>query len=113
MARKKKDGDTVDRKSAGAGEGMDPMSASADQHAGDGESIFDDGPLDDAAAIAELIELNHQRQECSQRWEDAKAEAAEAKKELDNASNAISLLIDRIDRQRSGGAEQPALKAVN
>lgn len=42
----------------------------------------------------------------------AKTEASDAKKELDNASNAISMLIDRIDRQRSGAEAQPRLRTL-
>lgn len=82
-------------------------------HAPD-DPVFEDGPLDDAEAIAQLIELNHERNECESRWDAAKSEAAEAKKELDNASNAISALIDRIDRQRSGtDLGQPVLRTLD
>lgn len=102
MARKKKDEtEEIDRKSAAAGETADTPEP---------VSQFE-GPLDDAAAIAQLIELNHHRQECEQRYDHAKEAASAAKKELDDASNQISLLIDRIDRQKNGGeADQPFLK---
>lgn len=105
MARKKKDqdqGEAIDRKSAAAGETGETKEPA---------SPFEEGPLDDAAAIAQLIELNHHRQECEQRYDHAKDAAATAKKELDDASNQISLLIDRIDRQKNGAdAAQPFLK---
>lgn len=104
MGRKKKVPDEIDGKSAGAGEGHEDVPQD--------EAVFD-GPLNDAQAIEELIQLNHERMECERRWEFAKSEASDAKKELDNASNAISLLIDRIDRQKNGaGAEQPVLKTL-
>jgi len=70
-----------------------------------------DGPMTDEEAIAQLIELNHERNECASRWDDAKTKASDAKKDLDNASNAISLLIDRIDRQRAA-ADQPVLRTL-
>lgn len=99
---KKHEDDQVDGKSAGAGESSETVTPA---------SQFEDGPLDDAAAIATLIDLNHHRQECQQRYDHAKDEATSAKKDLDDASNQISLLIDRIDRQRNGeDDEQPFLK---
>jgi hypothetical protein len=104
MSRTKKTNgaDVVDGKSAGAGE----------QGEAQIEPVFNDGPLDAEQAIAELIELNHERMECQRRYETAKEEATDAKKELDAASNAISLLIDRIDRQQNGQADQPVLKTL-
>ena len=106
MSRKKRqDPDDVDGKSAGAGEQQEG------QHPLEIEPVFD-GPLDAEQAIAELIELNHERMECQRRYETAKEEATDAKKELDAASNAISLLIDRIDRQQNGGTEQPVLRTL-
>jgi hypothetical protein len=106
MTRKKKH-DDVDGKSAAAGSDHE-----AAQEAPTAGAVFD-APLDDAEAIARLIELNHERNECAVRWEHAKTEAQDAKKELDNASNAISLLIDQIDRQRSGvDAAQPVLATL-
>jgi hypothetical protein len=113
MAKKGKKVLEFDGKSAAAGDVTDdgPAAATAGTN-GHGE-VFSDVPLDDAAAIARLIELNHERNTCAARWEDAKAEASEAKKELDNASNAISLLIDQIDRQRSGQeSAQPVLRTL-
>lgn len=102
MARKKTDTNEIDRKSAAAGDETD-TNAPASQ--------FEEGPLEDAAAIEKLIELNHYRQECEQRYDFAKDAATKAKKDLDDASNQISLLIDRIDRQKnSGEADQPYLK---
>lgn len=114
MARKKKN-EEPDGKSAAAGTDTEvtygDATAGANGHQPDG-AVFD-APLGDEEAIAQLIELNHERTECARRWEDARAEASDAKKELDNASNAISLLIDRIDRQRSGQeAAQPVLRTL-
>lgn len=109
MAKKDKKVLTFDGKTAGAGpdgdalEGVGPAT----------EAPVFDGPLTDEQAIEQLVELNHQRTACALRWEGAKEEAADAKKELDNASNAISLLIDRIDRQRNGAeAGQPVLRTL-
>lgn len=99
-----------DGKAAAAGEeieGLEGVSPASDA------PVFDDGPLSDEQAIEMLVDLNHERTACASRWEDAKSEAAEAKKELDQASNAISILIDRIDRQRNGvGAAQPVLRTL-
>lgn len=98
----------VDGKAAGAGPDGDALEGVAV-----GEVPVFDGPLSDEQAIEMLVELNHERTACAARWEDAKTEAADAKKELDNASNAISLLIDRIDRQRNGvEAGQPVLRTL-
>ena len=108
MSRQKKhDQDGLDGKSAGAGEEQEQPDAAAPA----APEVF--GPLDAEQAITELIELNHERMRCASRWEDAKAEASEAKKELDAASNAISLLIDRIDRQQNGTeGPQPFLQTL-
>lgn len=98
-----------DGKAAAAGDDHDGVDGVAPETSA---PVFD-GPLTDEQAIEMLVELNHERQQCAQRWDDAKTEAAEAKKELDNASNAISLLIDRIDRQRNGdAAAQPVLRTL-
>lgn len=52
--------------------------------------------------------------ECDAEWEKAKTVASDAKKELDAASSAISLFIDRVDRQRSGvAAGQPKLRVAD
>ena len=99
-----------DGKAAAAGDAGDAIEGVA-PHAGASESVFD-GPLSDEDAIEQLVELNHERNQCALRWENAKNEASDAKKELDNASNAISQLIDRIDRQRSGLAAQPVLRTL-
>lgn len=101
MAKTKKDG-----KAAAAGDDVMDDAAPAPVEQG----VFD-GPMSDEDAIAQLIELNHERNECASRWDDAKTKAADAKKDLDNASNAISLLIDRIDRQRTG-TDQPVLRTL-
>jgi len=117
MAKRKKKTADQDGKSAGAGpdteplDGIDALHDQATRH-DDGDSGVFDGPLDPEKALEELIALNHERTECTRRWEDAKAEASEAKKELDNASNAISLLIDRIDRQMNGTGAQPVLATL-
>lgn len=101
-----------DGKAAAAGD-LAAMESAAEHPGHEAEGHVFDGPLNDAAAIEMLVELNHQRTECAVRWEDAKSEAQEAKKELDNASNAISALIDRIDRQRSGvDVAQPVLRTL-
>jgi len=99
-----------DGKAAAAGTDLDLADGAAPAN-GAGE-VFD-GPLTDEEAIAQLIELNHVRNECEAEWDRAKTAASDAKKELDNASNAISLLIDRVDRQRNGlEAAQPVLRTV-
>lgn len=106
---KKTKPEEIDRKSAAAGAG-DDVNGSAVMPVQGG--VFD-GPIDDEEAIAQLVELNHTRQECERVWDVKKQQAADAKKELDNASNAISLLIDRIDRQRSGrSSDQPVLRTL-
>jgi hypothetical protein len=103
MARKKRqDPDDIDGKSAGAGEAPEAII----------EHVFD-GPLDDEAALEELIDLNHTRQQHMAAYERYKDLASEEKKEMDAASNAISLLIDRIDRQNNGDTtEQPVLRTL-
>lgn len=101
-----------DGKAAAAGD-LEELGTAPDGSGREAEDRVFDGLLNDAAAIEMLVELNHQRTECAVRWEDAKSEAQEAKKELDNASNAISALIDRIDRQRSGvDSAQPVLRTL-
>lgn len=111
MAKKGKQHEEPDGKSAAAG--TDTEIGEAPAIDAGGTEIFD-GPLTDEEAIAQLIELNHVRNECEAEWDRAKGAASDAKKELDAASNAISLLIDRIDRQRSGvEAGQPKLRAVD
>lgn len=117
VKRKNKKLNGVDQKSAGAGPDRDPLDGGdvledRATRTDDGEPGVFDGPLDPEKAIEELIALNHERNRCVQRWEDAKAEAAEAKKEMDNASNAISLLIDRLDRQVNGEGAQPVLATL-
>ncbi|MDP2319601.1 MAG: hypothetical protein Q8O42_09725 [Acidobacteriota bacterium] len=110
MGRRKNrsnDNDQVDRKSAGAGE-------SADTGAGGevDEYVFD-GPFDADKAVEHLLELNHAFQHADRKWELAKGKASEAKSERDNASNAISLLLDRIDRHKNGlEDDQPVLKTI-
>jgi len=115
MAKRKTNLNAVDKKSAAAGDDTVDGGDAIHDHAtrqDDGEIHVFDGPLDPEKAIEELIALNHERTECVRRWEDAKAEASEAKKELDNASNAISLLIDRLDRQVNGEGAQPVLSTL-
>lgn len=80
MAKKLKDG-----KAAAANDDGAEIAAAPPPEQG----VFD-GPLSDEEAIAQLIELNHERNECAGRWDDAKTKASDAKKDLDNASNAIS-----------------------
>ena len=106
MARKKQqDEEHVDRKSAAAGDSQDAAGGAA-------EYVFD-GPFDAEKAIAHLIELNHEFQACDREWERAKSVASDAKHERDNASNAISLLLDQIDRHKNGlDAAQPVLKTI-
>lgn len=97
--------EAIDRKSAAAGETAD-TSANGDDY------VFD-GPFDADRAIERLVELNHEFQEADRRWDLAKSKATDAKNERDNASNAISLLIDRIDRHKSGLEDpQPVLKTI-
>ena len=100
----------LDGKSAAAGD--DGVEALQDQATRQDDGGVFDGPLDPKKALEELIALNHERTECTRRWENAKTEASDAKKELDNASNAISLLIDRIDRQMNGAGPQPVLATL-
>lgn len=105
--RNRGNNDEVDRKSAGAGE-------TADEGAGGEEMdyVFD-GPFDAEVAVEHLLELQHIFQKADQKWEKAKGKAAEAKTERDNALNAISLLIDRIDRHKNGLEDsQPKLKTL-
>lgn len=95
----------IDQKVASTGESLDHLDAQ--------DYVFD-GPFDAQKAIEALCELNHERVRCARIWEDAKTEAANAKKALDDATNAITLLIDRIDAEQRGEASgQPALKTVN
>lgn len=76
------------------------------------EYVFD-GPFNAETAVDQLIELNHQFQECDRRWELAKSNATAAKNDRDNASNAISLLLDQIDRHKNGlDSAQPVLKTL-
>lgn len=108
MAKRKRrqDPDEIDGKSAGAGEDHEATGTNGVEH------VFD-GPIDDEAAIEQLIELNHDRMQHAATYERHKDLASEAKKEMDAASNAISILIDRIDRQKNGdSAEQPVLKTL-
>ena len=103
MARKRKDGEEMDGKSAAAAEAPD-----VSRH----EYVFD-GPFDADKAVEHLLELNHEFHECDRRWELCKSAAQEAKNDRDSASNAISLLLDQIDRHKHGGdAEQPMLKTI-
>ena len=108
MAKKNKKVLEFDGKAAAAGDVAEIEGAApAATH------VFD-GPLSDEQAIGMLVDLNHERTSCERRWEDAKTEASDAKKELDNASNAISQLIDRIDRQRNGiETGQPMLRTLD
>lgn len=80
MAKKLKDG-----KAAAANDDGAEIAAAPPPEQG----VFD-GPLSDEEAIAQLIELNHERNECAGRWDDAKTKASDAKKDLDNASNAAT-----------------------
>lgn len=103
MGRKRRDEQEVDGKSAGAGESP---GGSHDEY------VFD-GPFDAEKAVEHLLVLNHQFHECDRRWEQAKASATEAKNDRDAASNAISLLLDQIDRHKNGlESEQPMLKTL-
>lgn len=105
MARKRSDDAGMDRKSAAAGE-------SSDAHRDATDYVFD-GPFDADKAVEHLLELNHQFHECDREWEKAKSAASEAKNDRDAASNAISLLLDQIDRHKNGiEAEQPTLKTI-
>lgn len=107
MAKRRGNHDEVDRKSAGAGESAD------DGAGGEVEEYVFDGPFDAEKAVEHLLELNHAFQKADQKWERAKGKAAEAKSERDNASNAISLLLDRIDRHKNGLEDsQPVLKTI-
>lgn len=114
--RKKPTSEDLDQKSMAAGPDHDGINGTGPAYEDqatrqdDGAGVFD-GPMDADQAIEELIKLNHERTACARRWEDARTEAADAKKELDNASNAISLLIDRIDRQMNG-TTQPVLATL-
>lgn len=113
MTKKGKKVLEFDGKSAAAGDAGDAVEGVAPTSSDGGSGSVFDGPLSDEEAIAQLVALNHERNQCALRWEDAKTEASEAKKELDSASNAISQLIDRIDRQRSGlSGAQPMLRTL-
>lgn len=107
MRGRKRSGDEdTDRKSAAAGEAPAEGQDTPDAY------VFD-GPFDADKAVEHLLELNHQFHECDRRWERAKSVASEAKNERDAASNAISLLLDQVDRHKNGGeAEQPVLRTL-
>ena len=107
MGRRKTD-NQVDRKSAAAGDDAADTGAGGEVD----EYVFD-GPFDADKAVEHLLELNHAFQHADRKWETAKGKAAEAKSERDNASNAISLLLDRIDRHKNGLEDsQPVLKTI-
>ena len=108
MVRKRGDNNQTDRKSAAAGDDAADTGAGAEVD----EYVFD-GPFDADKAVEHLLELNHAFQHADRKWETAKGKAAEAKSERDNASNAISLLLDRIDRHKNGLEDsQPVLKTI-
>jgi hypothetical protein len=105
MRRKRTDDGNTDRKAAAAGETPDVHDEM--------EAYVFDGPFYADKAVEHLLELNHQFHECDRRWERAKSVASEAKNDRDAASNAISLLLDQIDRHKNGGEdEQPVLKTI-
>lgn len=92
---------------------MDGVSA-AGAETGDAAGHVFDGPFNAQQAVDALCELNHERVRCAREWEEVKLEAANAKKALDDATNAITLLIDRIDAEQKGELSgQPALKTLN
>lgn len=105
VVRKRKSEEETDGQSAAAGDGQQ-------QSGGHAEYVFD-GPFDAEKAVEHLLELNDEFHQCDRRWEIAKSAASEAKNERDAASNAISLLLDQIERHKHGKeSEQPVLRTI-